>query len=83
MVEKFKTPQEEFWAGEFGTDYIGRNNSAQLLASNPNFFSKALKQAGTGQRSPSDPGKRLPYRRRRDRLGKGSSPPDQRATAQP
>jgi len=46
MVKKFKTPQEEFWAGEFGTDYIGRNNSAQLLASNLNFFSKALKQAG-------------------------------------
>jgi pseudaminic acid biosynthesis-associated methylase len=46
MVEKFKTPQEEFWAGEFGTDYIYRNNSAHLLASNLNFFSKALKQAG-------------------------------------
>lgn len=46
MVNKFKTPQEEFWAGEFGADYIGRNNSTQLLASNLNFFSKALKQAG-------------------------------------
>lgn len=45
MVKKFKTPQEEFWAGEFGTDYISRNNSAQLLASNLNLFSKALKQA--------------------------------------
>lgn len=41
----FSTPQEEFWAGEFGTEYIGRNQSAQLLASNLNFFSKALKQA--------------------------------------
>jgi pseudaminic acid biosynthesis-associated methylase len=46
MVEKFKTQQEEFWAGEFGADYIGRNNSPQLLASKLNFFSKALKQAG-------------------------------------
>ncbi|MFI3185615.1 MAG: hypothetical protein QX198_06500 [Methylococcaceae bacterium] len=46
MAEKFKTPQEEFWAGEFGADYIGRNNSPQLLASKLNFFSKALKQAG-------------------------------------
>lgn len=46
MGEKFKTPQEEFWASEFGTDYIDRNNSAQLLASNLNFFSKALKHAG-------------------------------------
>ncbi len=46
MEEKFKTPQEEFWAGEFGTDYIGRNDSAQLLASNLIFFSKSLKLAG-------------------------------------
>ncbi len=46
MVEGFRTPQEEFWAGEFGTDYISRNNSVQLLASNLSFFSKALKQAG-------------------------------------
>lgn len=46
MAEKFKTPQEEFWAGEFGADYIGRNNSAHLLASKLNFFSMALKQAG-------------------------------------
>ena len=46
MVEKFKTPQEEFWTGEFGADYIGRNNSANLLASNLFFFSKALKLAG-------------------------------------
>jgi pseudaminic acid biosynthesis-associated methylase len=43
---KFKTPQEAFWAGEFGSEYIGRNDSDQLLASNLNFFTKALKQAG-------------------------------------
>jgi pseudaminic acid biosynthesis-associated methylase len=46
MTEVFKTEQEEFWAGEFGSEYIGRNDGAQLLASNINFFSKALKQAG-------------------------------------
>ena len=46
LDNNYKTEQEEFWAGEFGTNYIGRNNSAQLLASNLNFFSKALKQAG-------------------------------------
>lgn len=46
MAEKFKTPQEEFWAGQFGADYIGRNNGSHLLASKLNFFSKALKQAG-------------------------------------
>lgn len=38
----FKTQQEEFWAGQFGTDYISRNKSAQLLASNHAFFSRIL-----------------------------------------
>lgn len=46
MIEKFKTPQEAFWEGEFGREYISRNDDPQLLASNLNFFSKALKQAG-------------------------------------
>lgn len=41
----FKTAQENFWAGQFGDDYIGRNESDQLLASNLNFFSKALTTA--------------------------------------
>ena len=44
--ENFATPQEAFWAGQFGTEYIGRNDSQQLLASNLNFFTKALKHAG-------------------------------------
>ncbi len=39
---KFKTEQETFWAGEFGTEYIVRNQGEALLASNLNFFSKAL-----------------------------------------
>lgn len=43
---EFSTPQEAFWAGEFGTDYIGRNRSDQLLASNLQFFSRALARAG-------------------------------------
>lgn len=42
----YTTPQEAFWAGQFGTEYIGRNDSSQLVASNLNLFSKALKQAG-------------------------------------
>jgi spore coat polysaccharide biosynthesis protein SpsF len=41
----FKTEQEEFWANNFGNDYIQRNKSKKLLASNLNFFSTALKQA--------------------------------------
>lgn len=42
----YMTPQENFWAGRFGSEYIARNDSNQLLASNLNFFTKALKQAG-------------------------------------
>jgi spore coat polysaccharide biosynthesis protein SpsF len=41
-----KTDQEAFWAGEFGTDYIGRNQGDALLASNLIFFSRALRGAG-------------------------------------
>ena len=40
-----KTDQENFWAGEFGTQYIGRNQGTQLLASNLDFFSRTLRQA--------------------------------------
>jgi pseudaminic acid biosynthesis-associated methylase len=42
----FKTEQEKFWAENFGTEYIERNQGAQLLASNLIFFSKALVRAG-------------------------------------
>lgn len=42
----FKTEQENFWAGDFGTEYMKRNQSDMLLASNLNFFSKALQNAG-------------------------------------
>lgn len=42
----FKTEQEAFWAGRFGTDYIRRNEGDALLASNLNFFSQALRRAG-------------------------------------
>ena len=41
----FKTEQEAFWAGEFGTEYIGRNQGDALLASNLNFFANALSMA--------------------------------------
>lgn len=41
----FKTEQEAFWAGEFGTEYIQRNQGDQLLASNLNFFARALRAA--------------------------------------
>jgi spore coat polysaccharide biosynthesis protein SpsF len=40
----YKTEQEKFWAGQFGDDYISRNKGGALLASNLNFFSRALQQ---------------------------------------
>lgn len=45
MTNHYQTEQEAFWAGTFGTDYIQRNRSDALLASNLNFFSKALHAA--------------------------------------
>jgi spore coat polysaccharide biosynthesis protein SpsF len=42
----FKTDQEKFWAENFGNEYIERNQGAQLMASNLNFFSKAFAKAG-------------------------------------
>lgn len=41
----YRTEQEAFWAGEFGTDYIARNESDALLAANLGFFAAALRQA--------------------------------------
>jgi spore coat polysaccharide biosynthesis protein SpsF len=38
----FKTEQEAFWAGEFGAEYIRRNEGDNLLASNLAFFARAL-----------------------------------------
>ena len=35
-----ETDQARFWAGAFGDDYIQRNNSAQLLASNLKLFTE-------------------------------------------
>jgi spore coat polysaccharide biosynthesis protein SpsF len=46
----YKTEQEGFWAGEFGDDYIARNQGDQLLASNLAFFAKSLRAA----RPPAD-----------------------------
>jgi spore coat polysaccharide biosynthesis protein SpsF len=42
----YRTEQDQFWAGQFGTDYINRNRGAELLASNLNFFATALRRAG-------------------------------------
>lgn len=36
--------ESDFWAGEFGDEYIDRNNAEKLLKSNVEFFYKALKE---------------------------------------
>ena len=41
----YMTDQEEFWAGDFGDNYIKRNQGEKLLASNINFFTKSLNNA--------------------------------------
>lgn len=38
----YKTRQENFWAGEFGNDYIKRNDGEKMLASNLKLFSDIL-----------------------------------------
>jgi len=37
-----RTPQEQLWAGEFGTDYIVRNRDSALVESNRALFDKIL-----------------------------------------
>ncbi|MCD4676459.1 MAG: hypothetical protein K8S18_10760 [Desulfobacula sp.] len=47
----YKTEQEEFWAGQFGNEYVDRvNEDAKRIASNINFFSKVL-QSTSGIKS--------------------------------
>ena len=41
-MKKFKTPQENFWAGNFGNKYLKRNNKTINLRSNENLFNLAL-----------------------------------------
>lgn len=45
IQNQFKTDQEAFWAGEFGSNYIKRNQGDEMLASNIAFFSKSLRLA--------------------------------------
>jgi pseudaminic acid biosynthesis-associated methylase len=45
-MAEYQTEQENFWAGVFGTEYVARNDSQDLLASNLSFFSQALSKVG-------------------------------------
>jgi pseudaminic acid biosynthesis-associated methylase len=44
-MKSYRTEQEEFWAGQFGIDYIDRNKSQEAIASNISLFSRALRMA--------------------------------------
>lgn len=44
-MSEYKTEQEKFWSGNFGTEYIDRNKSQNLVSSNIAFFSKLFSQA--------------------------------------
>ena len=43
----YKTEQENFWAGEFGLNYIDRNNSEPLLNSKIAMWAKMLQSANS------------------------------------
>lgn len=44
-MSDFSTPQEAFWAGEFGHDYIARNNSEEVVSSNLILFGNIMRNA--------------------------------------
>jgi spore coat polysaccharide biosynthesis protein SpsF len=44
-VNRKYSEQEEFWAGEFGGDYIQRNLDSSIVAENVSLFASALAQA--------------------------------------
>ena len=41
---KYKTEQEKFWAGDFGSEYIERSRGEQRIASNTAFFTRILER---------------------------------------
>jgi len=43
--KNFSTEQEDFWAGEFGDDYVDRNAAEQLLISNTALFTQIFRRA--------------------------------------
>ena len=45
MTARTRTEQEEFWAGDFGDEYIDRNRADSLVESNLQLFQKALGRA--------------------------------------
>jgi len=44
-MSEYKTEQEEFWSGNFGTEYIERNNDQDLVSPNISFWTKLFSKA--------------------------------------
>jgi pseudaminic acid biosynthesis-associated methylase len=47
VAMKFKTEQEQFWAGEFGNQYVKRNQGESIVASNLALFTKILSKTAS------------------------------------
>ena len=45
-MSNYRTEQEAFWAGDFGTAYARRNDGPAIIASNVSLFARALRRAG-------------------------------------
>jgi spore coat polysaccharide biosynthesis protein SpsF len=43
-MQEYKTEQEQFWASEFGNEYIARNQDKQLIATNTALFATILQK---------------------------------------
>ena len=41
-MQNYETEQEKFWAGEFGNEYIKRNEDGKILAAKTAFFAKII-----------------------------------------
>lgn len=46
VKQPWKTEQEAFWAGDFGNQYVDRNQGANLVASNAHLFSQIFSRTG-------------------------------------
>ncbi len=49
---KYQTPQEDFWAGEFGDGYIERNQYPGLYAKRTAHFARILQSIPGGVYAP-------------------------------
>ena len=45
-MKQYATEQEDFWAGQFGDEYIGRNQGEEVLASKIGFWSRIVHSGG-------------------------------------